>query len=338
MSYNLTDLSNALGAYHRAHTSDIVRRRVYNPMDALAESPYTIWDVFAKRFMKDEESFARLDVNLEVREADAQIVEQSADTITIDGDVRKIRYMETISKLNPSVLERTWLDHVRDRRHKFRDQQNLQDVEFVPWLLQYVVDRWLEKARTISLIRGKYTSGFSYTDPSNGDPWSWLAALDGILETITAKIASSDITNVVTTGALDNTNSYTKLEDVGKALPIHLEYQEVFMLASRTICDYYNHDRAKEYPGENVALHPVYKQRTLRDRPNVILVPVPEFTTSQRVIVTPANNIAWLHDWRNSGPEMVFQPINVKEIQFQLKHGMGVGIDLYSDIVVNDQA
>jgi hypothetical protein len=112
MSYNLTDLSNALGAYHRAHTSDIVRRRVYNPMDALAESPYTIWDVFAKRFMKDEESFARLDVNLEVREADAQIVEQSANTITIDGDVRKIRYMETISKLNPSVLERTWLDHV----------------------------------------------------------------------------------------------------------------------------------------------------------------------------------------------------------------------------------
>lgn len=337
MSFNLTDLSSALGAYHRLHTPDIFRRRVYNIMDAKADSPYTLWDIMGRSFLKDEEDFARLDIDLEVRESDHQIVEQPGDVVTLTGDIRKLRYMETISKLNPTKLERTWLDYNRDRRHKFRDQQNLGDIEFVPWLIQYIIDRWVEKARTISLIKGKYTSGFGYADPLNGDPWSWLAALDGLLEKVKAHITASNITKVVTTGATTNANGYTNFENMGKALPLHLEYEEVFLLASRTLCDYYNHDRAQEYPGENIMLHPMYKQRTLRDRPNVTIIPVPEFGTSQRMIIVTKDNIRWLNDWRRRGPEFTFQPINVKEIQFMIKHGMGVSFDQVSDVVVNDQ-
>lgn len=291
MSFNLTDLSSALGAAHRVHTADIFRRRVYNIMDAKADSPYTLWDIIARSFLKDEEDFARLEIDLEVRESDHQIVEQPGDVVTLSGDTRKLRYMETISKFNPTKLERTWLDYNRDRRHKFRETPNLQDVEFAPWLIMYILDRWVEKARTISLIRGEYTAGFGYVDPLNGDPWSWLAALDGLLEKVKIHIAASAITNVVTTGATTSSNAYTNFENMGKALPMHLEYKEVFLLASRTLCDYYNHDRSQEYPGENVSLHPTYKQRTLRDRPNVTIIPVPEFGTSQRMIIVEKDKI-----------------------------------------------
>lgn len=332
--FDLSALATALGAYHRQHSANVLAKKIYNPNNAGPEDPITFLQTLSRSFIKDEEGFARLELNLQARESDATVAVQSDDAVVVTGDTRKLRSVESIFNFAPDALNATFMDHVQERRHMMGEELALEDLQFVPWFLDYMLQQWMDNLTTISMITGDYTPGFTYASASNG----WGAALDGILTIIADKVLSTDITNVVTTGAINATNAYASLEAMGKAIPQHVRYQEFFLYASETITDHYNDDRAKTFLGENALLHPKYKQYRLRNRNRVTIVPVPEFGNSGRVILTTKGNIRWNQDWRKKGPEMRFTPINTKEIQVLIKHGTGLSLDRYDEVIVNDQA
>lgn len=339
MAYDLSSLSTALGAYHRVHSNEILRQKVFNPFNMSQEDPMwrlTPYDIFRKRFIKDEEGFARLDLDLQAQLATSAVAVQSDDAIILDGAIRKIRDVETVLNFNPYVLENTWIDHVNDAKYRFKEMPEYQDIEFVPWLTDYLLEKWMQKLRTISLWKGVYTPGATYAaDGVAGQ--SWLGVIDGILQQIIDEITATNITQVVTTGVITSSNAYDSLETMGQAIPEHLEYEQLFLMCSRQIHDWYNNDRATTFPGDNPMLHPTFKQHTLRNRPNVTLIPTPELTGSQRVIITTKDNISWNMDERQGGVKLTYMPINVKQIQVQMIMGTGISFGRYDEIIVNDQ-
>lgn len=338
--YNITDLNTALGAYTKEHSADVFRKKIYNPRGVGNQSPLIWTDILAPVFLEDEESFQRLDLDLQVRQAAATVAHQSDDAIKLSGEFRKVYDAQTIFKFSPYTLENTAVSHYYRASRKDREMPVLGDVEFVPALFDYIVQSWMDKYTRISLIKGNYKANFAYgadtAAEASGD--SWWGATDGLLTKVTDQITASKITNVVATTALTSSNAFDKLEAVGRAIPSHLEYEEMFMLVSRQVHDWYNADRAATYPGQNVQLHPTYFQRTLMDRPQVTMIPVPEFGTSHRVIITTRDNIELLADYRKGGPQMKYMPINTEEIEVNIRYSGGLSFRRYDELVVSDQA
>lgn len=335
--FTLDELSSALGAYHRTHDMEILRKRVYNPLDREPGAPTTIWDTMRKRFIKDQQGFSRTKLNMQARVAKPTVATQSDDAIIVEGALRKVFDAETILNINPYMLRNTWLDHVDEERFKNGGSPEFSDIEFVPWLGEYLMQEWFSKLVTISGIQGQFNTAATYAADGTANQ-SWLGLMDGLLKQLAdeSQNGSTDST-VVATGAITAANAYEKLEAMGKAIPMHLEYSDLFLYCSRQIHDWYNDRRAIDYPGDNARLHPTYKQYTLRNRPNIVIVPIPELKTSQRVWITPNQNMSWNQDIRDSAPQLTAVPISVKEIQIMISHSTGFNFDQWTDVVMNDQ-
>lgn len=349
MSFDLSQLNTDLGAYARVNTRQIVRRAIYNHLRASDDQPIGLHDILRYRFMKDQEAFQRMDLTVDIRESDTNVTEQTDPVINLSGAVRSIKDFEHISRFNPYALENTYADHLRDMTRKFRDEPELADVEFVNWLFDEIIGRFIESLMTISLISGEYSASFGYAQ-------SWANAFDGILKVVNNHIDSGEITNVVTTGTITNANAYAELEKVGNAQPNYLRGQDLFLICSLQVAQWYNYDYRDTWPGQNPSIHPTYQRFRLEDSPNVTIVPVPEMNGQPTVtILTPANNFNLNNDYRSTnqqgmdgssegsaanllGPQMSFLPINVKEIQYMLRHGAGVSLDNFDHVVVNDVA
>ncbi|WP_289030829.1 hypothetical protein [uncultured Algoriphagus sp.] len=330
MAFDLSALNTTLNAYARENAGEILRRKVYDPMRKDAEQPLNIHDLFRLRFFKDEQAFARVKVDFAVREKSSTITEQPASAVEIEGDLRKLRDIQTVTSFAPYALQNTWVDHLADARRMFGDSPDYQDIEFVPWLTEHMIEVWVEKLNTISLITGVYLANFAYTD-------SWASAFDGIIETLKQKVTSTDIDQVVATGATNASNAYANFESMGKAIPNHIRREPLFLCASEQLCDWYNEDRATSFPGDNAMLHPMYKQYRLRNRPNVTIVPVPEMAGSQVIFLTTNQNMSFNHDFRGAGPQLKFWPKDVENIQVAIDHSAGFNFDMYDEVVVNDQ-
>ena len=331
MAYDLTALSTALGSYSRENTPEILRQKVYDPMRKDPGQPFGLHDIMRRRFFKDEQAFSRLKVSFEVREKSSTIAEQPAAAVNLEGDLRKLRDLQTVTSFAPYDLENEWIDHLHDARQMFRDDPSYEDIEFVPWLTNHLIEVWMEKLNTESLINGVYQAAFGYGD-------SWAKAFDGILETLKQKVTSTDIDNVVATGAITSANAYASLENMGKAIPRNLRREQLFLVCSDVIADWYNEDRATTFPGDNGLLHPNYKLYRLRNRPNVNIIPVPEMDSSGVAFITTQNNISYNHDFRGEGPQLKFFPKDIENIQVGIDHSAGVSFDMYDEVVVNDQA
>lgn len=331
--YSLTDISAALGAYSRERVPEVLSEKIFDGMMGEPEQPLTVFDIMRTRFFRDEQSFARMKLVLQAREKSATIVEQAADAISLDGDLRKLRDIQTVLSFAPYVLENTWLDEddLYSASPKFKDRPEFEDIEFVPWLVDYMLQDWVSEIIQHTLFGGVYQAGFTYAD-------SFPKAFDGFLKIITDQITATAITNVVPTGVLNAGNTYASLEAMGKAVPYNLKGRELFMLMSEDIHDWYNAGRSAAFPGENASLHPQYKLYKLRDRSRINLIPVPQMAGSQRVFITTRNNLSFNHDFRGDGPQMKFHPKDIENIQVGIDHGAGVSIDMYSEIIANDQA
>lgn len=332
--FDLTALASTLGDYSRENSRDLFARQLYMAGERQPEQPRHWLDTIRRGFFRDEQAFARMLVQMDVQERNPTVVEQSTTPITIEGALRKLRDLETIFSITPESLENTWMDEMVQMARKFRDQPEYSDIEFVPWLTQYLVDKWLENLYLNTVWQGDYTASFSYAQ-------SWAAAADGFLTLITDDLAAvtPKITNVVATGAITNANAYDQLEAMGKAVPAALRYKPLVLYCAEQIADWYNHDRAVTYPGDNSSLHPQYKLYSLRDRSNVVIQPVPEMAGSQRVVIAQEGNLSLDMDGRNAtGPELVYHPKNVKEIQVQIKASVGMSLTMPQELIVNDQA
>ena len=330
--FDLTALATSLGDYSREHSKELFARTLYTAGERQPEQPRHWLDTVRRGFFKDEQAFARMLVNLQVHERSTTVTEQTATPITIEGALRKLRDMETIFSITPESLENTWLDEMVMMARKFRDQPEYSDVEFVPWLTEYLVGKFLEEFYLNTVWGGVYVSGFTYAQ-------SWAAAADGFLKVVTDAITATTISNVVVTGAITASNAYDSFETVGKAVPRNLRYKPLVLYCAEQLSDWYNHDRATTYPGDNAQLHPEYKLYRLRDRSNITIMPVPEMEGSQRLILAQENNLSLDMDGRNAtGPELVYHPKNVKEIQVLMKASAGMSITMPAEVTVNDQA
>lgn len=332
MAFDLTALAATLGAYSREHTGEVLREKINMGLASEPEAPLSAADLIRTRFFRDEQSFARVKISLQAREKSSTVVEQPNPAIEVEGALRKLRDIETITSFAPGNLENTWLDEttIYSAPSKFRQMPDLADMEFVPWIVQHMLDKFVSSIIENTLFGGVYVPGFTYVQ-------SWGAAFDGFLQDITAAIAGGSLTNVVTTGVITAANAFDKLEDMGKAVPYNLRNLDLFLLCSEEVHDLYNEHRATKYPGENASLHPMYKQYKLRNRSRITLVPTTEMAGSQRCIITTRDNLSFNHDFRGAGPQMTYAVKDVSNIQMKISHSAGTSIDQYDELVVNDQ-
>lgn len=330
--FDLTALAAALGAYSRENTAQVLRQKINMGMAGEPEAPLTAFEIFAKRYFRDEQAFARTNITLQAREKSTNVAEQPATPISIEGDLRKLRDIQTVMSFAPDDLENTWLDQTTlfSSPSKFKQQPDLADMEFVPWLIQHMVDLFTSKIIEETVFPGVYTPGYGYAD-------SFPKAFDGVLQIVTAAIAAGDISNVVATGPITVANAFDKLEDIGKAVPYNLRGEDLFMLVPELVHDLYNEHRSAKYPGENASLHPQYKVYKLRNRSRISLIPVTQMGASQRVVLTTRENISFNHDFRGDGPQLKFAVKDVENIQMSITHSAGMSVDRYDEIVTNDQ-
>jgi hypothetical protein len=349
MSFSTTELVDALGAYHREKSGEVIQELVYDPFGTARDASYplVVWDgrIMRRRFFKDQQSFASTAFDIQARPAGANVVEQTDPAISIAGAIRQIRDAESIFSLNPYVLQNTYLDEVMQARRKFREQPQLEELEFVPWLVEHMLKHWVRNICRYSVFHGEYDATGTYA-PLGTAGESYLALIDGFLKQITDAIAANKIpaSHVIETGAISASNAYDKFELMAQGLPSHMEYEDCFLLCSRQHADWYNMDHFTQF-GANPAVNDMYKRPYLRNRENVTIVPVPDMKDSERVIITTAQNLSFNHDMSNRlstssdlfGPQLVFHPKNVKEIQVMIRHGFGVSVDDWRNVVVNDQ-
>lgn len=64
----------------------------------------------APKFLVDEESFARVRPNVQVRERDSNVVSQEDKSMIFTVALRKVRYMEHIDEVNPDDFRETWME------------------------------------------------------------------------------------------------------------------------------------------------------------------------------------------------------------------------------------
>lgn len=332
MSYNLTDLSTALGAYAREHTGEILRNRLFNPMSKQPGQPLTFHDVIRKRFFKDEQAFARTKVDIQVKQTSSIVTEQPNPAVNIEGDLRKLYDFQSVFPLAPYDLENTWIDEVDSARQerKFRQQPALPDVEFVPWLIDHLVGEFLSKVFEIPFFNGVHVPGFDYVN-------NWPAAFDGVIKYVLDKVTGGDITNVVATGAITSANAYASLEAIGKGAPSRSKNVPQYLVCSELISDWYNDDFEATNPGKNQRLHPEFKRYTLRNRPNITILPHAELNGSGVVFMAPKDTFSFNQDYRGEGPQLLFAVKDTRNIQVDISHSAGISADALEDITVNDQ-
>lgn len=331
MSFSVSELNTALGAYKREASTDIFLRQFYSPSERRPGSPMSWTDIVRRNTVLDEQEYGRVEFDIKAMARNAALAVQSS-SVLLSGDIRKVRGIKHIANLKTGDLEQTWL---ADRRNtaltrKYKNMPELADVEFVPWLFDQMISEFMGNFYLETTFKGVYVNNFAYAN-------SWPAAGNGYLKLIADLITATTLTPVVT-GAITAANGYDKLELMGTSLPAKLMNKELFLLCSYQVLDYYRYDLSQTFPGQNASVHPTYGVNTLRERPNVMIIPVAEMGTSQRVIITTRNNLELNMDMKtNSGPELIFQPLNTEEIQYRLSMAAGMSISVPKDILVNDQ-
>ncbi|MEL6625427.1 MAG: hypothetical protein AAFO91_02005 [Bacteroidota bacterium] len=333
MAVDLTALNTAMGAYARQNSGEIIRALIAMKGQT-PDQPIDIFRTMSPKFLVDEESFARVRPNVQVRERDSQVVSQDDASMIFTGAIRKIRYMEHIDEVNPDDFNTTWMEETTPRP-RVQIEPRFEDMPFASWFVTYLMEAFMSGLYRQSFVKAEYSAGFGYAD-------SWLSAFDGVIATIRSLITGGSITNVVATGATTSSNAYANVEAMCKAVPNYMHGMPLWFVMPQDIYDFYNDDYHNVF-GTAPLQNDEYKRTRSKSRERIVFVPEEDLNGTQLMYITTDGNVREQHDIRGQRngriePQFSSTVLNVKQIQYRVQHGAGISVDDPRNIVVNDQA
>lgn len=227
------------------------------------------------------------------------------------------------ASINPRDFENTYLGIARSPG--FSHAQN----PFEAFMLMQLFAKHMEEV-DIALWQAVQTGAPVATD-------KLIVLFNGWLKIIIDALAAGDIT-AVGTGALTEADCVEQIESVYKALPAAMRTKEVLIFLSVANYDLYTFAYRENY-SKNYAQRSINGLEQIRlDCGNAWLTPMPGMGTSNRVIATVKENIAWGTDLESDMSMLHFQDSHWNIDMFgAYKIGAGINILDNKMIRVNNQ-
>lgn len=340
--FNVTELGAVLGPYCRKNTGLVIGEKLYRPGSFDPSRP-TAMQIADKWEVHDEAGWATADFDPEVQDADNNFSAQG-DIVTVRGHKLKVSYMRSDFKIHYRKLYNTWLAHIA--KQSYSDTRALGSLRavmlaFSDFIFNGVIDKFLEKFYLRTTFQAEALAGFGYTDPGNGNKWSYDAAADGWNKVLKDLIASGAVpaSQVVASGGpLTVANTYDHFEALGLAIPPKLYAQELFKITSVKNSDNYNMGFKADNPGANPLIHNAYKRRRLENRESVAILPTPEMGGVDTTFMTTRENMIFATNYVDAPPEIL---TSVSEdplyINVSLLFSCAMGFKRADEIIANDQ-
>ena len=308
---DLTELSAALGAYHREHRDELVS-------ELLLDEDFTA-DLNVMDDVTDELPLPSLALDDLTKPADPVNFTPSASVLNFSARILKVRGIKVDLLLIPQVLEKSWLG-------KMKKSSDPMEMPFEKFIMNYINSKITEELRLKSLYKGVYNAaGVTPTDNFNG-----------FLKLIADEILAVKIAPVVT-GAITAVNVVDKLELVYDALGEAYKGKPTIMKVNTQIFDWYNRKYRVDF-GSNQDYKGMQRMRRALDGTMCELVREPGLGTSQRVIASPVENFVYGVD-SASGYNMDVQKFDRSlKILIDLKAGVQFAQIHARALAVNDQA
>jgi hypothetical protein len=303
-SLDLSEIKSVLGAYCRENKADIFTRIVAKVSK----------EHFTPVAGSDEIPLPRLSTASILKPANpATAFSGTANAIKIGARKLKIRRTSFDVQLFPALMWPTWLGLM-----KARTSDNPFDLPFEQLLMERLVSQAGADMELSGIYKGVY----------NGAGTTPADTIDGLLTIVAACIVSGEIPagNVYASGgAITATNAVAQFEGVKALIPDWYVNQPLKCFVSRFVKECYE----KDYQTRNNALpyNTTYK-KTVIEGTEIELVQATGMTGSQRIIITPMENVAFGDHTEGS--------IDVQKFDRSLKvlGDFGYGIDICDGAVL----
>lgn len=209
------------------------------------------------------------------------------------------------------------------------ETKTIDNYPFVTWLMNNHIIPGIQEEIELLSIKGEYVA------PTPGTAGNSDESADGIFTIIANEIAATNLTNIITTGAINATNVVDKLEAYHKDLPAEYKKLAGPIFVAEDILVMYKYTFRDD---KGLLLN--VEQPTVRLwGTNKELVGLPDLNGSQRILFTPTGtngNIVKLFD-KLLMPTPQFQIVD-RDLKILGDFTRSWGFDTLDAVFVNDQA
>lgn len=264
---NITELNTKLGAYFRKDKGQIFTKML---LGMNIDDRFEIWDD-----CKDEVPLPNLTITDLVKPANNTTFQPTSNALAFGARILKVRPWKVDLQIVPADLEKSWLGAYKKKGSK------VYDMPFEQYVMNHIIEKVQENLRLKSLFKGVYNAAGSTP----------IDVMDGLLTLIASEITATNIAPVAT-GAITSTNVVDKLEQTYDALGEAYKGIPTIALVSPQIFSWYKRKYRLDFGGnQDYAGMPLME--TQLDGTLCTIKSEPGLGTSQRVIVTPKENLVY---------------------------------------------
>lgn len=307
---NITALNSDLGAYYRQNRAEILSK-LYT-----AEDARKYFNVLSG--VQDE--YVMTEMEIQEMTQPYQSGWTPKGEATFKPETIKVRGVKVDFPFTPKALEASWIGYLKT------NGSSPEEYPFVQFIYEKIIEKVARETSNCA-INGVYVA------PTPGTAGGALTSFNGILKVVTDAITATKIT-ATATGPITDANVVTKVEQMVDSLPADFRGQELVMLMSPSVRQWYFRKLRGDF-GANINYT---AGNELIDFTNIRIVSPRYINASQRLIVTKADNLMLLEDGVNEEENIIVQA-NRRQLEVMMDFKRGVGFGIIKDYVwANDQA
>jgi len=307
--FNLTQLNNDLGAYYRQ-----ARQAILSKMYAVEELRNLVTVISG---IQDEYVMTELEFDEIAQPYQKQWTPKG--TGTFKPEIIKARPVKADLELDLKDLEAKWIGYLKT------NGSSPQEFPFVQFIYQKIVERMARDLNKAS-INGVYSS------PTAGTAGAANDSVDGFLQIISQAITDTKI-SPYTTGALSATSIIDDIEGFFDSIPTEMKELDLVLMMSPDWARTYFRKRRETF-GNNQDY--TSAKRTV-DFTNTRIVTPTYWNGSDRLVITPAENVFMVEDGVNEEDEIRTQ-LDKRTINAMIDCKRGVGFGVLKDYVFSNDA
>lgn len=314
LSADLTAVAGYLD-YVQDYSEDLIRRAFY--------SPKTVANATVHEGVKGRLTLTRLKAAANAARAWKKDFEPVDNAVSFSPRHLDVYAIKRDLSFTPQEFESTYLGFKRQQ-----GQNPGQDLPFEGYILQHILDTHAEELDAALWAGARATTVTPGTTPMN-------QVFDGFLELIKDAITATTLAPVVTpTGAITTSNIVALLETMWNGLGAAYKERQVMIFLSWANFQKYQQGYRESF-GKYASLNKDATV-TLDFSQNAILMPMPGMGNSNRVVMTPMENLHVGFD--SIGDQMFQMEQNKRVVDFWMDFKVGCQIAQLDEgaIVVND--
>lgn len=285
MSVNITSLNSTLGAFARQNKVEAFKK-------ALKASTRDLFTSYGS--VVDQLPLVRLRTASMLKPyATGGGFSATADALTLSARILSARRCSFDASIVPLDLYNSWLGQVEGA-----PPSDPYDVPLEQFMFEAILDRIVDDLE-VAIWTGTY----------NANGTAAADTMDGILTLVTAAIAATEIPagNVADNDAITASNAFDNLKEIRDLISPEYRMKEMLCLVSQQVKDFYLADYQATVGAipYNTSYDQVYLEGT-----RAKIVAVPGMGTSQRVIITPKENLVYGYDVEGPGSNIITQEFN----------------------------